>query len=163
MCSLVSACLEWTLRYIYGDGTLRARYCVPGYRPRGQFSEECRFEAHQVTVSCIHPVMKKEMCTSSPYASPVVFENSVRSLSLLKDISGYQTEAKVNGYDRSRLIDAGSPLPPRVHTAFTRWPFKWTEPRSGHDLGPAACSPLWLGTAHRREGAGWQDEDARDA
>jgi hypothetical protein len=116
-----------------------------------------------VTVSCIHPVTKKEMCTSSPYASPVVFENSVRSLSLLKDISGYQPEAEVNGYDRSRLIDAGSPLPPRVHTVFTRWPFKWTEPRSGHDLGPAACSPLWLGTAHRREGAGWQDEDARGA
>ena len=128
MCSLVSACLEWTLRYIYGDGTLRARYCAPGYHPRGQFSEECRFEAHQVTVSCIHPVTKKEMCTASPYASLIVFENSVRGLNLLKDISGYQPEAEVHGYDPSRLIDAGSPLPPRVHTVFTRWPFKWTEP-----------------------------------
>jgi len=142
MCSLVSACLEWTLRYIYGDGTLRARYCAPGYRPRGRFGEECRFEAHQVTVSCIHPVTKKEMCTSSPYASLVVFENSVRSLKLLKDLSGYQPEAEVNGYDPSRLIDAGSPLPPRVHTLFTRWPFKWTEPRPEHDLGPFSCSPL---------------------
>jgi len=152
MCSLVSACLEWTLRYIYGDGTLHARYCAPGYRLRGQFSEECRFEAHQVTCF-VHPSGDEEGDVHvSPYASPVVFENSVRSLSLLKDISGYQTEAEVNGYDRSRLIDAGSPLPPRVHTVFTRWPFKWTEPRSGHDLGPAACSPLWLGTAHRREG-----------
>ena len=142
MCSLVSACLEWALRYIYGDGTLHARYCAPGYRPRRQFSEECRFEAHQVTVSCIHPVTKKDMCTSSPYASLVVFENSVRSLDLLKDISGYQPEAEVNGYDPNRLIDAGSPLPPRVHTVFTRWPFKWTEPRPEHDLGPLSCGPL---------------------
>jgi hypothetical protein len=129
MCSLVSVCLEWALRYIYADDTLRARYCAPGYLPRGEFSEECRFEAHQVTVSCIHPVTKKEMCTSSPYASLVVFENSVRSLNLLKDISGYRPEAEVNGYDPSRRIDAGSPLPARAHTVFTRWPFKWTEPR----------------------------------
>jgi len=50
MCTVVSNCREWALRYIYGGSTLRAMYCAPGYRPRKQFSEECHFEAQEVTV-----------------------------------------------------------------------------------------------------------------
>jgi hypothetical protein len=129
MCTLVSSCLEWALRYMYDDQTIRAEYCAPGYRPRKQFSEECRFEAQQVTVSCIHPGTKKEMCTSTPYTSLVVFENSVQGLHLLTDISGYHSEAGVNGYQPGRRINSRSPIPTRARTAFTRWPFKWTEPR----------------------------------
>src|SRR5712692_272530 len=142
MCGVVSNCLEWALRYIYGDPTLRAMYCAPGYRPRGQFSEECRFEAQRVTVSYIHWRSKKEMRTSSPYASLVVFENSGHGLKVLNDISGYRSESGADGYDPGRRIDASSPIPARAHTVFTRWPFKWTEPRSEQDLGPATCSPL---------------------
>jgi len=142
MCSVVSNCLEWALRYIYRDHSLQAMYCAPGYHPRRQFSEECRFEAHGVTVSYIHRGSMREMSPSSPYASLVVFENSIRGLSLLNDIGGYNSEAGVNGYDPGRRIDARSPVPPRAHTVFTRWPFKWTEPRSEHDLGPVTCSPL---------------------
>jgi hypothetical protein len=129
MCTVVSNCLEWALRYIYADHTLRAMYCAPGYRPRNQFSEECQFESHGVTVPYVHAVLKEEMHPFSPYASLVVFENSARGLTVLKDISGYQVEARANGYDPDRRIDASSPIPPRAHTLFTRWPFKWTEPR----------------------------------
>jgi len=142
MCTVVTNCLEWALRYIYGDYTLRAMYCAPGYRPRNQFSEECRFEARGVTVSYVHRGSRKEMHLSSPYALLVVFENSVRGLSVLKDISGYHSEAGVNGYDPGRRIDASSPIPARAHTVFTRWPFKWTEPRSEQDQGSVTCSPL---------------------
>jgi hypothetical protein len=129
MCTVVSNCLEWALRYIYADHTLRAMYCAPGYRPRNQFSEECQFESHGVTVPYVHAVLKEEMHPFSPYASLVVFENSARGLTVLEDISGYQVEARANGYDPDRRIDASSPIPPRAHTLFTRWPFKWTEPR----------------------------------
>ncbi len=142
MCSLVSNCLEWALRYIYGDHTLRARYCAPGYHPRKEFSEECRFEAHQVTISYIHYVTKEEMRTAYPYASLVVFENSADGLNVVKDLSGYRSESESDSYEPGRRIDARSAIPPRAHTVFTRWPFKWTEPRSEHDLGPATCSPL---------------------
>jgi hypothetical protein len=142
MCALVSNCLEWALRYIYGDPTLRARYCAPGYRPRIERSEECRFEAHQVTISYVHYVRNEEIRTSYPYASLVVFENSVRGLNVLNDLSGYRSESGADGYDPSRRIDASSPLPPRARTVFAQWPFKWTEPRSEHDLRPVTCSPL---------------------
>jgi hypothetical protein len=142
MCVVVSNCLEWALRYIYGDPTLRAMYCAPGYRPRKQFSEECRFEAHRLTVPYIHMGSKKEMRPSSPYTSLVVFENSVRGLNLLNDISAYRSGSGADGYDPSRRIDASSPLPPRARTVFAQWPFEWTEPRSEHDLGPFPCSPL---------------------
>ena len=133
MCTVVSNCLEWALRYIYNDHTLRAMYCAPGYRPRNQFSEECQFESHGVTVPYVHWGLKEEMHPSSPYASLVVLENSARGLYVLKDISRYQLEAGANGYDPDRRIDASSPIPPRAHTLFTRWPFKWTEPRADHD------------------------------
>jgi hypothetical protein len=136
MCTVVSNCLEWALRYIYNDHTLRAMYCAPGYRPRNQFSEECHFESHGVTVPYVHWGLKKEMHLSSPYASLVVLENSARGLYVLKDISRYQLEAGTHGYDPDRRIDASSPIPPRAHTLFTRWPFKWTEPQAGHDSGP---------------------------
>ncbi len=142
MCGIVSNCLEWALRYIYGDHTLRAMYCAPGYRPRNQFSEECRFEAQQVTVSYINWKSKEEVRTSSPYASLVVFENSVHGLKVLNDLSGYRSESGADGYDPDRRIDASSAIPARAHTVFTRWPFKWTGPRSEQDLGPVTCSPL---------------------
>ena len=142
MCTVVSNCLEWGLRYIYDDHTLRAMYCAPGYRPRNQFSEECHFENHGVTVPYVHSVLRQEMHPFSPYASLVVFEYSARGLNVLKDISGYQVEARANGYDPDRRIDARSSIPARAHTLFTRWPFKWTEPRADHDSGPAACRPL---------------------
>jgi len=129
MCTVVSNCLEWGLRYIYDDHTLRAMYCAPGYRPRNQFSEECHFESHGATVPYVHSVLKKEMHPFSPYASLVVLENSAGGLTVLKDISGYQVEARANGYDPDRRIDASSPIPPRARTLFTHWPFKWTEPR----------------------------------
>src|SRR5216684_1061860 len=114
MCTVVSNCLEWALRYIYADHTLRAMYCAPGYRPRNQFSEECQFESHGVTVPYVHSVLKEEMHPFSPYASLVVFENSARGLYVLKDISGYQVEARANGYDPDRRIDVSSPIPPRA-------------------------------------------------
>lgn len=57
-----------------------------------------------------------------------------------------------------RRIDASSPLPPRVHTVFTRWSFKWTEPRSEDDLGSSYVQSAMLGIAPRREGAGWRGE-----
>jgi hypothetical protein len=142
MCTVVSNCLEWALRYIYRDPTLRAMYCAPGYRPRKEFSEECLFDADRVTVPYIHRGLKKEMRPSSPYASLVVLENSVLGLYLLNDISTYRSLPGADGYDPGRRIDASSPLPPRAHTVFTRWPFKWTEPRPEHDLGPFPCSPL---------------------
>jgi hypothetical protein len=142
MCTVVSNCLEWALRYVYGDSTLRAMYCAPGYRPRNEFSEECHFETHRVSVPYVHSGSKKEMRPSSPYASLVVFENSARGLSVLEDISGYQAQAGANGYEPGRRIDAGGPNPPRAHTLFTRWPFKWTEPQTDHDSGPITCSPL---------------------
>jgi len=142
MCTVVSNCLEWALRYIYVDPTLRAMYCAPGYRPRKEFSEECRFEAHRLTVPYIHMGLKKEMRPSSSYSSLVVFENSVLGLNLLNDISAYRSGSGADGYDPSRRIHASSPLPPRARTVFAQWPFKWTEPRSEHDLGPFPCSPL---------------------
>lgn len=142
MCTVVSNCLEWALRYVYADPTLRAVYCAPGYRPRKQFSEECRFEAHGITVSYIHSGSRKEMRPSAPYAALVVFENSAQGLKVLNDISGYHSEAGGTGYEPGRRIDASSPIPVRARTMFPRWPFKWTEPRSEHDLRPATCSPL---------------------
>ncbi len=128
MCTVVSSCLEWALRYIYGDPTLRAMYCAPGYRPRKEFSEECRFDPDGVTVPYIHWGSRKEMRPSSPYASLVVFENSVRGLNLLNDISAYRSGPGADGYDPGRRIDASSPLPPRAYTVFTGRPFKWTQP-----------------------------------
>ena len=142
MCTVVSHCFEWALRYIYSDHSLRAMYCAPGYRPRNEFSEECRFEAHRVTVSYIHRGSMREMHPSSPYTSLVVFENSVHGLKVLNDISGYRSESAADGYEPGRRIDASSPVPPRAHTVFTQWPFKWTEPRSEHELGAVTCSPL---------------------
>ncbi len=142
MCSLVSNCLEWALRYIYGDHTLRARYCAPGYRPRREFSEECHFEAHQVTISYVHYATKDQIRTSYPYASLVVFENSVAGLNVLNDLSGYRSEAGADSYEPGRRIDAISRIPPRAHTVFTRWPFKMSKPRLEDDVGPATCSPL---------------------
>jgi hypothetical protein len=142
MCVAVSSCLEAALRYLYGDSTLRAMYCAPGYRPRDQLSEECRFEADRVTVSYIHLGSKKEVRMSSPYSSLVVFEKSIRGLSVLNDISAYRTESGVNGYNPGRRIDASSPLPPRARTVFTPWPFRMRDPRLEYDPGPATCSPL---------------------
>jgi hypothetical protein len=142
MCTVVSNCLEWALRYIYDDHTLRAMYCAPGYRPRNQFSEECHFERDRVSVPYVHWGLNREMHPSSPYASLVVFENSARGLNVLRDISGYQPEAGANGYQPDRRIDASSPVPPRAHTLFARWPFKWTEPRADDDSGPVPCRPL---------------------
>jgi len=142
MCAIISNCVEWALRYIYADPTLRVRYCAPGYRPRGQFSEECRFEAHQVTVSHIHWSTKKEIRTSYPYASLVVFENSVDGVNVAYDISRYRSESRADGYEPGRRIDGSSPIPPRAHTVFTQWPFRRTGPRSEQDLGPVTCSPL---------------------
>jgi hypothetical protein len=130
MCTVVSICLEAALRYIYGDHTLRATYCAPGYRPRNQSSEECRFEAHGVTVSYTHPLTKKETSTAYAYASLVVFENSVQGLNVVNDIRSYRSEPAADVYEPGRRIDAGSPIPPRARTVFTRWPFRITDPRS---------------------------------
>ena len=142
MCIAVSPCLEGALRYIYGDHTLRAMYCAPRYRPRREFSEECRFEADQAGVSYIHPGSRKEIRTSSPYSSLVVFENSDHGLSVVKDISAYSAESRTNGYEPGRRIDANSPVPARARTVFTRWPFQLADPRLEHERGPASCSPL---------------------
>ncbi len=151
MCSVVSNCLQWALRYIYGDHTLRAMYCAPGYRPRGQFSEECRFEAERVTVSSIHPVSKKEIRTSSPYASLVVFENSRNGLNVVNDIRRYRSESGADGYAPDRRIDASSRIPTRAHTVFTRWPF---DPHARRNFWrPLIPHWIWYGY-YPRDGAG---------
>jgi hypothetical protein len=142
MCVAVSSCLEAALRYVYGDHTLRAMYCAPGYRPRGEVSEECRFGGDRVTVSYIHPGSKKDTRMSAPYSSLVVLENSVNGLNVVNDISAYRAESGVNDYEPGQRIDATSPIPPRARTVFARWPFKLTAPRSEHDLAPASCAPL---------------------
>ena len=142
MCIAVSPCLEGALRYIYGDHTLRAMYCAPGYRPRRDFSEECRFEADHASVSYIHPGSRKEIRTSSPYSSLVAFSNSDQGLKVVNDISAYRAEPRTNGYEPSRRIDASSSVPPRALTVFTRWPFQLADPRLEHERGPVGCSPL---------------------
>jgi hypothetical protein len=142
MCAAVSPCLEAALRYIYADHTLRAMYCAPGYRPRGRFSEECRFEGDRVTVSYIHFRTEEEMPLSSPYSSLVVLENSADGLTIVDDIHVYRFEVGANEYEPGRRIDANSPIPPRAHTVFSRWPFRLTAPRSEHDPEPATCKPL---------------------
>ena len=130
MCMVVTECVEAGLRYIYGDHTLRVMYCAPGYRPRGQFSEECRFEADLVTVSYTSPRTKMEMRTSAPYATLVVFEDSIHGMTVAKDLSVYRSQDGITGYEAGRRIDTNRPVPPRAHTVFTRWPFEMTDPRS---------------------------------
>lgn len=142
MCAAVTPCLEAALRYVYGDHTLHAMYCAPGFRPRGQFSEECHFESDRVTVSYIHPRLQKAMPMSSPYSSLVVLENSIHGVNVVNDISVYRSESGANDYEPGRRIDASSSIPPRAHTVFARWPFKMTVPQLEHDLAPATCSPL---------------------
>jgi hypothetical protein len=142
MCTVVSNCLEWALRYIYDDHTLHAMYCAPGYRPRDDFSEECHFETHRVSVPYVHRGTRNEMRPFSPYASLVVFEKSARGLNVLNDISEYQAAAGANGYEPARRIDARTTIPPRAHAVFPRWPFEWIEPRSEQGAGTITCSPL---------------------
>ena len=143
MCWFVSVCLEAGLQYLYEDPGLHGTYCAPGYRPRGQASEECHFEADRVTVSYIHPGTKKEMRTSAAYDSLVVFENSVHGLSVLDDISRYSSQAGAAGYEPRRRIDASSPISYRARAVFDRWPFEVRTPRSAWRLGttPPQGSP----------------------
>lgn len=142
MCIAVSPCLEGALRYIYGDHTLHAMYCAPGYRPRREFSEECHFEADRASVSYIHPGSRKEIRTSSPYASLVVLENSDHGLSVVNNLNAYSSEWGSNGYAPSRRIDASISIPARARTVFTQWPFQLADPKLEHERGPASCSPL---------------------
>ena len=142
MCIAVSPCLEGALRYIYGDHTLHAMYCAPGYRPRREFSEECRFEADRASVSYVHPGSRKEMRTSSPYSSLVVFENSDQGLNVVNNLNAYSSGSGTNSYAPGRRIDASISILPRARTVFTRWPFQLADPRLEHERGPASCSPL---------------------
>ena len=143
MCTAVSPCLEAALRYIYGDHSLTALYCAPDYRPRGQFSEECRFEGDNLTVSYVYPGSKKRMLSVSPYSSLVVLENSVRGVNLVSHVGVDGSDSAANAYKPGSRIDLSSPMPPRAHTVFTRWPFELADPRLDQDnRGPATCSPL---------------------
>jgi hypothetical protein len=129
MCTSIGDCLEDQLRYVYHGVDLRAAYCAPDFRSRGDSSEECEFGTDGVTVSYAYFGNGKPVRKHFPYDALLIFEDGptgVRLVDNLRDVAPVEAAGK---YDPDAIVDTSAPPPSRVHALFTRWPFKPTYPR----------------------------------
>jgi len=128
-CTSIGDCLEAQLQYVYHGVDLRAAYCAPHFRPRGASSEECEFGTNGVTVSYVYLGNGKQVRRYFPYDSLLIFEDGTKGVKLLDSIEAYTSDETNESYNPKSHVDVNASPPPRVHTLFTRWPFKPTYPR----------------------------------
>jgi hypothetical protein len=129
MCSQISDCLQDQLRYLYHGVELQAAYCAPQFLPRGISSEVCNFEQYGVAITYDYLLNGRPVRRFFPYGSLLIFENGSDGVRLLDDLRDYVHVEIASKYDPRSIVSIGASPPPRVHTLFTRWPFKPTDPR----------------------------------
>jgi hypothetical protein len=129
MCTSIGDCLEDQLRYVYHGVDLRAAYCAPHFRSRGDSSEECEFGPDGVTVSYTYLGNGKPVHKHFPYGALLIFVDEPTGVRLIDDLRDVAPAEVAGTYDPKAIVDASAPPPQRVHALFTRWPFKPTYPR----------------------------------
>jgi hypothetical protein len=109
-CSLITECLELSLRYVYGRMDLEALFCAFGRPPKNAVSEVCRFERDELVVEYRDPWGPRQIVRRYPYDRIVVFETLEGGAQLVANLDRYR--AGVLYAPEVRIERAG--MPPRA-------------------------------------------------
>jgi hypothetical protein len=121
-CALATECLTVILRYVHGRQDVDAVFCSPGYQPPSVRHETCRFERGELVVSYRDPWGPDTVTRRTPYDRLVVWESAAGGVRLLTELTADHPDGGTPEYRPRARMGTAAPLPPRVRTAFSRWP-----------------------------------------
>jgi hypothetical protein len=93
-CSLITECLELSLRYVYDRMDLEALFCAFGRLPDNAVREVCHFERDELVVEYRDPwAPPRQIVRRYPYDRLVVFESLESGAQLVANLDRYRPTA----------------------------------------------------------------------
>jgi len=126
-CTVISNCLNDALKSIYPDQDqdFQVLFCVDQNQPLYHDQATCKFDANTVTIAAPIVTTQQTNTYTYPYSAVAIWENSAeQGARLLSNIDKYRPVGGTEVYNPARLIDHNAPIPSRVYTMFSSWPFK---------------------------------------
>ncbi len=151
-CTSVTECMDNALKTIYPDIDFQTVVCVHQNVKLYQNQAICSFDLETVSATYYDPApgITRDVTVTYHYHSVAAFESTAAGLRLLSQIDDYRPASGHDRYDPSQVIDVQSPLPPKVFTMFSRWPFTPIFQQS-----PLRSLKLYFPVSSTIRGLGW--------